>query len=200
MKTAAKKPIIGILGGIASGKSAVAAEFEKLGCKVINADEIVHILLNKPDIIQKITTAFGHEILNEGRINNKALADAAFADPDKTCILNEIIHPQVFERTEQLINQYSRQEQVKAIVLDIPLLVETGWHMRCDRLIFVDSDHSMRLERAKSRGITEKQLELRENLQISLDYKKSIADNTVVNNSDFSALVKQVVNIFSNIK
>ena len=196
-----KKPIIGILGGVGSGKSTVAAEFAKLGCKVIDADKIAHELLDKPAAREKIIGLFGESILNSaGEIDRKRLADIVFTNGDKLSLLNSIVHPFVLARAEQLIKQYNRQNRVKAIVLDIPLLVEVGWAKRCDRLIFVDCKRQLRVNRAKKIGIfDENQLKIRENFQISLDNKVNIADNVIDNNSGFSALVKQVADIFSGI-
>jgi dephospho-CoA kinase len=106
----------------------------------------------------------------------------------------------VLGRAEELIKRYNRQNEVKAIVLDMPLLVEVGWARRCDKLIFVDCKRQLRVDRAKKMGVfNENQLKIRENFQISLDNKVAIADNTVDNNSAFSALPRQVADIFSYI-
>lgn len=194
------KPIIGIIGGIGSGKSTVAAEFAKLGCKVIDADEIAHELLDRKFVKEKIISAFTRAVLDsKGRIDRKNLGSIVFADAEKLSILNGIIHPLVLQRAEELIEQYNRQNHVKAIVLDIPLLVEIGWTERCDKLIFVDCRKKIRAERAKKLGFDKNKLKIRENFQISLDNKKNLADNTVENNSDFSAMVRQVADIFSEI-
>jgi len=196
-----KKPIIGILGGVCSGKSTVAAELGKLGCKVIDADRIAHELLVRKDVKEKIVASFGRVALDSaGKIDHSKLADIVFTDGDKLQLLNSIVHPPVLDRAEQLIEQYNRQPAVKAIVLDMPLLAEAGWAKKCDKLIFVDCKRQIRVERAKKNGIfNENQLKIRENFQISLDNKADIADNTVNNNSDFSALVKQVADIFFSI-
>jgi len=195
-----KKPIIGILGGIGSGKSTVAAEFAKLGCKVIDADKIAHKLLDEPTVKEKIIASFGRAILDSaGKIDREKLAEVVFTDADKLSSLNRIIHPLVLQRAEELIGQYNRQKQVKAIVLDMPLLVEVGWDKRCDKLIFVDCEQKLRLDRAKKMGFDKNQVKIRENFQISLDNKANLADNTINNNSDFSALVRQVADIFSYI-
>ncbi len=200
MGATGKKPIIGILGGIGSGKSTVAAEFAKLGCKVIDADKIAHGLLDEPSVKEKVVGLFGRSILNpEGKIDRGKLAEVVFADSDKLSSLNAIIHPLVLQRAEEIIEQYNRQNQVKAIVLDMPLLVEVGWDKRCDKLIFVDCEQKLRLDRAKKLGFDKNQVKIRENFQISLDNKADLADNTIENNSDFSVLAKQVVNIFSYI-
>ncbi|MHC4158994.1 MAG: dephospho-CoA kinase [Planctomycetota bacterium] len=199
MDNSKKKPIIGILGGVGSGKSTVATEFAKLSCAVIDADKIAHELLGRKTIREKIVASFGQAILDSaGEIDRKELADIVFAEPDKLSLLEKIIHPIVLERAEELIEQYNRQNQVKAIVLDMPLLVEVGWDKRCDRLIFVDCGRQLRAERAQKSGIFgENRLKIRENFQISLDNKAGIADNTIDNNSGFSALTRQVAKIFT---
>jgi dephospho-CoA kinase len=195
-----KKPVIGILGGIASGKSTVAKAFARLGCKIINADAIAHELLDEETVREKIVALFGREILDsEGKIDHKTLAGIVFADRDKLSSLNEILHPLVLERVEAMIEECGRQNHIKAIVLDMPLLVEVGWAERCDRLIYVDCSLKTRSERAQKAGLDKNQLKIRENFQISLDNKQNLADNTVENNSDFLTLVRQVADIFSDI-
>ncbi len=147
---------------------------------------------------------FGRTILSTAadldsteKIDREKLADLVFDDARKLSLINEIIHPLVLQRTEELIEQYNRQNQVKAIVLDMPLLVEVGWDKRCDRLIFVDCERKLRLDRAKKMGFDKNQVKIRENFQISLDNKVNVADNIINNNSDFSALARQVTDIFS---
>jgi len=172
-----------------------------LGCGVVDADKIAHELLEKKEMAEKVVAAFGWGILDSaGKIDHKKLADIVFADADKLSSLNMIIHPPVLQRAEELIKQYNRQSEVKAIVLDMPLLVEVGWEKRCDKLIFVDCNWQIRVERAKKTGFfNENQLKIRENFQISLDRKADLTDNVLDNNSGFSALAKQVAYIFSYI-
>jgi len=187
------------MGGIGSGKSTVAAEFAKLGCKIIDADKIAHELLENSPVKEKILASFGRAVLDSaGKIDHSKLADIAFSDADKLSALNKIIHPLVLKRAEELIKQYNCQNQVKAIVLDMPLLMEVGWAKRCDKLIFVDCRRQLRAERAKKLGIfNENQQKIRENFQISLDNKADIADNIIDNNSGFSELAEQIADIFS---
>lgn len=199
-----KKAIIGILGGVGSGKSTVAAEFAKLGCGVIDADEIAHDLLDRKTIKKTIVASFGRAVLDpEGKVDRKALSDIVFADADKLSTLNRIIHPAVLRRAEQLIERMKGQKRVKAIVLDMPLLVEVGWAKRCDSLVFVDCKRKLRVERAKKMGFFDKNRhKIRENLenfQISLDKKVNIAENIINNNSGFSSLARQVAEVFSYI-
>ncbi|MFH1717218.1 MAG: dephospho-CoA kinase [Planctomycetota bacterium] len=195
-----EKPVIGILGGIGSGKSTVAAEFAKLGCGAIDADKIAHELLDQDAVKEKIVARFGRMVLDgTGGIDRRKLAGVVFSNAEKLSFLNRIIHPLVLERVKKLIRLYNRQRHVKAIVLDMPLLLEVGWAERCDKLIFVNSEQKLRENRVKKMGFDENHLKIRENFQISLDKKVSLADNMVENNSDFSALVRQVADIFSDI-
>ena len=196
-----EKPLIGIIGGIASGKSTVAAEFEKLGCAVIDADVIVHELLREDRVRDEVVQLFGPGVLNAcGELDRKRLATIVFADTRRLSALNKLVHPRVLQRTEELIAQYNKDSHTKAIVLDMPLLVEVGWADRCDRVIFVECDRRRRVERARTKGLMDdREMEIRENSQISLDKKAGLADDIVDNNSDFSTLVRQIKEIFSEI-
>ncbi len=198
MDNSEKKPIIGILGGIGAGKSTAAAEFAKLGCGVIDADAIAHQVLDEAAVREKIVASFGKGILDSaGKIDHSKLADIVFNDENRLSALNRIVHPLVLAQTGELIERYNQQDSVKAIVLDMPLLTEVGWDKRCDRLVFVDCKQELREKRAKKKGVFNKnQFKMRENLQISLDNKVGIADNTIDNNSGFSMLVRQVADIF----
>ena len=194
-----KKRIIGILGGVGSGKSTVAAEFAKLGCAVINADKIAHGLLEKNIVKKKMVARFGRGILDSnGKINRRKLAGVAFAGAKNLKALNRIIHPLVLQQAREFIKKAKGQKWVKAVVLDMPLLTEVGWAKRCDKLIFVKCRRKIRAERAKKAGILNlEKLKFREKFQISLYKKRAIADNTIDNNSGLSVLARQVADIFS---
>ncbi len=201
MNKSEKKPIIGILGGIGAGKSTVAAEFVKLGCEKIDADEIAHKVLARKEVVEKIVNFFGKAILDsKEKIDRNKLADIVLAGSDDLSLLNRIVHPLVLARTEELINRHNRNTNVKAIVLDMPLLAEIGWDKRCDKLVFIDCRRQLRLARMRKKtGFNENRLKIRESFQISLDKKVAIADNILYNNSGFSALVKQVAEVFTSI-
>jgi dephospho-CoA kinase len=193
-----KKPVIGILGGIASGKSTLAKELENRGCAVIDADAIAKQLLQTDDVKKRIRDQFGGGVFDTaGQVDKAKLAEMVFAGTASVEAINAIVHPKVLKRTERLIAQYQDDPAVKAVVLDIPLLLETGWEKRCDKLIFVDCSRPARLERASKKGVfDENQLKKRENFQISLDKKQKIAHYIVDNNEDLSELTKQIGEIF----
>ncbi len=196
-----KKPIIGILGGIGAGKTTVAREFAKLGCAVIDADKIAHEIIEQKSVKEEVVRFFGQDILYpDGKINRGKLGKVVFADPEKLLFISKLLHPLVLRRVDKFIKDYQRQKDVKAIVLDMPLLVEVGWAQRCDNLVFIDCKRKIRMERAKRQGLLDEfAFEIRENYQISLDKKAKLADNTIDNNSDFSTLVRQVAEIFSKV-
>lgn len=199
MKRKVRKKIIGILGGICSGKSTVAALFGKLGCGVIDADKIAHQMLKKTLIKKELQRSFGSGIIDrKGKIDREKLADVAFKSRRKAAQLNRIIHPPVLSRIEQFIKEYNRQPNIKAIVLDVPLLAEVGQAKRCDKLIFVKCSRKKRLQRAKKSGLfDENKLKKLEKFQISLDRKKKIAENTIDNNAGKDIVKKQIAEIFS---
>ncbi|MBN1795795.1 MAG: dephospho-CoA kinase [Sedimentisphaerales bacterium] len=201
MKKQRKKPIIGILGGIGSGKSTVAGEFARFGCAVIDADKIAHNLLQEPPIKDKVVSLFGAGLLDtNGNIDRQRLGEIVFSNMEKLSLLTDMIHPPVLDRTALLIEQFQHDDSVKAIVLDMPLLMEVGWDKRCDTLIFVECDRQKRVQRAKKSGIfNENQLKFRENFQISLDKKRNIAENTIDNNSGLMALARQVSELFPKV-
>jgi dephospho-CoA kinase len=142
---------------------------------------------------------FGKNILTKSdQIDRQKLAHIVFADSTQLARQNDLIHPIVLDRVEQLMVQYSTADDVPAIVLDMPLLVETGWEKKCDRLIFVDCKRQTRAKRAQKMGISdESQLRKRENFQNPLDTKADLADNTIDNNFGYSELARQVAEIFS---
>ena len=193
------KVVIGILGGICSGKSTVAGRFGQLGCGVIDADAIAHELLENSDIKKEIKEAFGGEVFDgAGRVDREELAQRVFEDKEAVAKINGIIHPPVLAGCAELMAEFNKKSDIKAIVLDIPLLLETGLLEECNKLVFVECEAEIRALRAAKKGrFLKKQLKKRENFQISLDKKKKIADYIVDNNSGLSATAEQVDRIFT---
>ena len=185
------------MGGIASGKSTVAQELAKRGCAVIDADEMAKQFLRNKEVKKQLRRRFGSRIFDAGgRVNRKKLAQIVFADAKAVKAVNAIIHPRVFERTRELIKKYQQQPSVKAIVLDMPLLAEVGWHKKCDKLIFVRCDAKIKLKRAQKKGIFgENELKKRENFQISLDKKAGIA-HYIVENNNLTEMIRQIGKLF----
>ncbi len=196
---ATKTPVIGILGGIGSGKSTVARQFGGLGCAVIDADAIAHEVLQQPGVVAAVKGRFGADVLDAaGRVDRGALAERVFDRADDVAFLNALVHPRVLKRCEDLIEHCRADDRVAGVVLDMPLLLEAGWEKKCDFLIFVECDEEKRLERMLKKGkIDEKQLKKREKFQISLDKKRHMAHYIVYNNSDESDSAEQIAQLFS---
>lgn len=196
-------PIIGIIGGIGSGKSTVAAAFGNAGCAVIDADVIAHELLDREDVRGRLIDILGAGILNSnGIIDRAVLGQVVFAQKETLKFLTDILHPMVLDRTKAQIQQYrSGSQDYPAIILDMPLLVEVEWDKRCDYIVFVECDEAHRHSRIEKSGkFNPQQIKNRENFQISLDKKKQIAHYRVNNNSDKSDSAEQVAQILTTIK
>jgi dephospho-CoA kinase len=196
-----KKKIIGILGGIGSGKSTVAEMFGSLGCKVIDADAMAHAVLDRPDLLSELAARWGPSVRDvRGRADRNRISKIVFSEKQELDFLNQQVHPRVLEQTERMIDLYQADPDAAAIVLDMPLLLEVGWEKKCDFLVFVECSTEKRCHRiAKNAKMDPDQIKNRENFQISLDKKEEKAHYTVNNNSDKSDVAEQVAQIFSSI-
>jgi len=145
------KKIIGITGGIASGKSTVADFFRKKQVPVIVADTIGHKILERKNIIQKLVQAFGDEILNDGAIDRKVLGKMVFEDKKKLRILNAIVHPELITEIFEQIEQ----SDAKFVVIDAALLFQWNMNELCDYVILVDAREEVRAVRLqKCKGLS----------------------------------------------
>lgn len=188
------KPVLGLLGGIGGGKSAVAAELVKHGGWLINADLLGHEALRQTDIQNKVVAHFGGEILDErGDVDRKKLGAKVFADVKELRALEAIVFPYIGDRIREEIDKARRRREVGFIVLDAAVMLESGWNGTCDKLIFVDAPFAVRRARVQQqRGWSEAELRAREKLQWPLDDKKRRADAVLDNSTTPLALTEQV--------
>ncbi len=143
--------VIGITGGIASGKSTIAKMLESLGASVINADEICHRLINTKSISQKIINRWGDHIQDKyGRIERHKLGKIVFANKKELSALNKMIHPEAIKRIKNRITKLRNQSTTVAIVLDAALLVESDLIDICDITLFVDTKKNTCKARVKN--------------------------------------------------
>jgi len=178
--------IIGILGGVSSGKSLVAQELARLGAGLLDADRAGYEVLRLPEIEAAARARWGPEVFGpDGRIDRARLARIVFgeppAGPQERKFLENLTHPEIGRRLRQEARRLSAWGP-PAAVLDAPLLVEAGWERFCDRIVFVDVPRQLRLSRAVARGWREEDFTAREGVQESLDSKRERAD-VVVDNS-----------------
>jgi dephospho-CoA kinase len=188
------KPVIGLIGGIGSGKSQVAALLERKGARVISGDELAHAALRQPEIRQRVAARWGHEILDEhGEVQRRKLGAIVFAAPDERRALEALLHPWIQKEIEKEAADALADPAVRLIVLDAAVMLEAGWHGVCGRLVFVDAPRDVRWRRvSEQRGWTERELEEREHSQLPLTEKAAHADHVVENATTLQNLERQV--------
>jgi dephospho-CoA kinase len=196
-----KKPIIGVAGGIGSGKSTVAAILAELGSAVVSADRLNHEELNAPEVRDELRRWWGDDVLTaDGRVDREAVRRLVREDGAARARLEELVHPRIARRRDALTEECQADPSVRAIVWDIPLLFEVGLSDRCDHVIFVEADPEVRRHRVRrERGWSSEDLAGFEAAQMSLDLKRTRADFRVVNNSDRGDLRRQVEDVFSRV-
>lgn len=175
---------IGLTGGIASGKSTVSAELRRLGLPIFDADAEAKLAVAKgSEGLAQVIEALGSEYLTaEGELNRAKVAERVFHDKDALKTLEAIIHKIVWARAEQFM-QKNRSAERQLAVLDVPLLIECGWHKLVDSVWLVAVSRKQQIERAMLRsGMTSDEVEARIAAQMSLAEKKKYAD-IVLDNS-----------------
>lgn len=196
----ARKPVIGILGGIGAGKSTAAAEFAKLGCAVIDADQIGQSLLDTDEVKALLDQAFGQGIFAPGGAVDRAiLGRRVFKHPADLDVLNTIMQPRIRRRLEQLIEEYQANPKIPAIVLDAAIILEAHWDVLCSVLVFISSPDDERARRVAPRGWDRQNWQDREKSQISLDRKSKRCYFSVDNSSSVAYLAEQIRELFNQI-
>ena len=175
---------IGLTGGIASGKSTVSAELRRLGLPMFDADAEAKLAVAKgSEGLAQVIAALGSEYLTaEGELNRAKVAERVFHDKEALKTIEAIIHKIVWARAEQFM-QENRSAEKRLAVLDVPLLIECGWHKLVDSVWLVAVSRKQQIERAMLRsGMTSDEVEARIAAQMSLAEKKKYAD-IVLDNS-----------------
>jgi dephospho-CoA kinase len=195
------KPIIGIAGGIGSGKSFVARLFANEGCLVLCADDQVRALYADPEVKRTLREWWGDGVFNSrGDVDRRAVALRVFDRPDEKKRLEDLIHPRVAAMRDAAMAAAADDAQVLAFVWDIPLLFEVGLSDRCDAIVFVDAPLEQRLARVRqTRGWEETELLRREKLQHPLDKKRRMSNYVLENTADVGFAKRQVREILSQI-
>ncbi len=177
---------IGLIGGVASGKSLVAQLFAELGAGLLDADRAGHeVLSHDPAVRQLLLNRWGSSILApDGSIDRAAIAACVFADSEKgkkeRDFLESLLHPRIAALVERWHSQFAAEGR-PAVVLDAPLLLEVGWKTRCDILVMVEAPADIRRARAAARGWSPAEFDRREAAQWSLEKKRAVANVTLAN-------------------
>jgi dephospho-CoA kinase len=197
-----RAPVVGIVGGLGSGKSTAARMLAERGARVVDADRIVHELLDRAQVREEIREEFGAEVLDEqGRVVPARLADEAFGRPGRVEALNAIVHPPVLEEIRREVERLAGEPEVPLVVLDAALLIETGLDRElCTAVIFVEAPRELRRLRAAARGMDERQFARREQAQAPLEEKRARADYTIENAGSVDELAAELDRLWPELR
>lgn len=186
--------IIGLTGGIASGKSTVATELRKQNVPVFDADEVSRNAVAKGSKgLALVADAFGAEYLTaDGEMDRAKISQLVFSDKEALKTLEGILHKIVWDEAEAFLAE-AREQKAKLAVLDVPLLIETKWHERVDLVWLVAVSKEQQIKRAMIRsGMTEEEVKARIAAQMSLEDKKKFADVVLDNSGALEETLTQV--------
>lgn len=188
--------VIGIVGGVASGKSHVADQFRSLGAEVIDADQLGHEALSDASVIDALRRRWGDDVLDDqGRVNRTEVARRVFPEDgqrEELAFLESVTHPLIRERMLRRLQEIRESDCVPVVVLDAALLMEAGWDRYCDRIVFVDVPAEQRRSRASRRGWQTGEFEARERAQLDLVEKRGRADWAIDNSGTTEHTLAQV--------
>lgn len=189
--------LIGLTGGIATGKSTVSTLLRLSGYPVIDADQVVRQLQAAHSKgLERLTAVFGSGILNvDQTLNRQALGSLVFSDQTKLAKLNMIMQPLIREEIWRQIKNYQKQ-QIPYVILDAPLLFEEHYTDECDLVVVVATNHQIQVQRLMKRnGYSQTEAEQRIDSQMSLAKKKQLADIVIDNNGSKEELKRQVAGL-----
>lgn len=196
-----KTQVIGIVGGVASGKSFVAKMFHKLGAGLLDADAAGHEVLRLEEVKAAARARWGEEVFGSGgEIDRKRMAALVFAPggEGELAYLESLTHPLIAKLLEQQLYVLNRSG-VPVAILDAPVLLKAGWDRFCDRIVYVDSPRELRLARAATRGWSQAEFARREAAQESLDAKRSLADVVIDNSGSAESTEAQVASVWQSL-
>ena len=192
--------VIGIAGGVASGKSLVTRCFQHFGATVLDGDKVGHEVLQQAVLIQQIVDHFGDGILCDGQVDRSRLAHIVFAKaPDGPAALKKleaITHPVIGEEIMRKLDLARQDSKCQACVLDAPVMFKAGWDKLCNKLVFVDAPLEIRINRASERGWDNNELAKREANQVSIETKRKRATDIIDNSRTKEITFQQAVNLW----
>lgn len=195
---------LGLTGGIASGKSAVAQELAALGAVVLNADQAAHRVIDYPDVKELLTASWGIDILQgDGSIDRRSIAKRVFGATssarDDLAYLESVLHPRIRKEFAEELERHG-QAGVKVAVIDAPLLLEAGWDEICDLIVFVDSPREDCKRRAQSlRNWSADEFTAREAAQMPIEEKRARATHVIANDGTLEQLRERVRQLWQSL-
>lgn len=194
---------VGLTGGMASGKSTVAAELVRLGCHLLKADELGHtLLLPSGPCYQPVIDAFGRAILDaEGLIVRQRLAQLVFGNPAALEKLNSIVHPAVFQYEAEWLQDVARQDAAAIAIVEAAILIETGNYKNFDKLIVTWCPEEMMIERAMARsGMSRLEAQRRLARQLPIEEKKQYADYLIDTSGTLEFTLEQTRSVYNALR
>jgi dephospho-CoA kinase len=188
--------VVGLTGGIGSGKSLAAQFFSQLGALVIDADQLARSVIERgSEGFDEVLLRFGDTVLKNGDIDRVALGQIIFENPQAKKDLEEIIHPRIRAEFEEVVASLNPGQ---IMVYEIPLLVETNAADRFDFVITVESDADLRKQRLRTRGMFHSDIEKRMASQATEEQRRAIADCVLTNDGSEDELLRQVENVWES--
>jgi dephospho-CoA kinase len=188
--------VVGLTGGIGSGKSLAAQFFSQLGALVIDADQLARSVIERgSEGFDEVLLRFGDTVLKNGDIDRVALGQNIFENPQAKKDLEEIIHPRIRAEFEEAVASLNPGQ---IMVYEIPLLVETNAADRFDFVITVESDADLRKQRLRARGMFHSDIEKRMASQATEEQRRAIADCVLTNDGSEDELLRQVENVWES--
>ncbi len=194
--------VIGLTGGIGSGKSTVTDYLIARGFHVLDADQIAReIVLPGSEMLIQLASAFGRGIiLEDGSLDRKKLGEIVFSDREKKKTLDGLMHTRILELIHERILQIREERKHKVIFIDAPLLFETGLHKSVSEIWLTDADDETRIQRIMARdGMSREEIEKRISAQMTREEKQSLADVILDNTGDQESLYQQIEQLMKKI-
>jgi dephospho-CoA kinase len=195
--------IVGLTGGVASGKTGVSQILREEGAYLIDADQIARELVQPHTATwNELIRVLGKEILQEdGSIYRKRLAVKVFSDPEQRNLLNQILHPRIKAEMNRRVKEIGQKDPDAIVVIDAALLIELGDHREMDKVIVVTSTEKQQIERLKKRdGVDQEEAQRILFSQMPLEEKLKVADFVIQNEGSFEETRRRVKEIFQELK
>ena len=190
--------IVALTGGIGAGKSLAAQYFSDLGARVVDADQLARVAIERGSTgFDEVILRFGEEILRDGDIDRKALAQIIFSDLQAKEDLEAIVHPRIRELFSEVVSDLQPEE---ILIYEIPLLAETGSAKNFDLVITVEADLEIRKDRLRKRGMFISEIERRLANQASREEREALADYVITNDGDEDQLLRAVENLWEELR
>ena len=189
--------IVALTGGIGAGKSLAAQYFSDLGARVVDADQLARVAIERgSEGFDEVILRFGEKIMRDGDIDRKALAEIIFSDPQAKEDLEAIVHPRVRELFAEVVSDLQPGE---VLIYEIPLLAESGSAKNFDLVITVEADLELRKERLRKRGMFLSEIERRIAAQATREARQALADFVITNDGDEDQLLRAVENLWEEL-